>query len=56
MLTDTTGNVNTNKTLNTYQYVTLAGQDWNPATTNTQIWIFDNVVTVYEKSMRLEIE
>jgi hypothetical protein len=48
--------VDPNKANNTWQYVTLAGQDWNDATTDTQIWIFDNVVTVYEKSMRLEIE
>ncbi len=37
------------------QFVNLAGQDWNPVMP-TQIWIFDNVVTVYEKSMRLEVE
>jgi hypothetical protein len=37
------------------QLVTLAGQDWQVNAGNTRVWIFDNIVNVYEKSMPLEI-
>ncbi len=37
------------------QKATLAGADWD-TTIQPQIWMFDNIVTVYEKNMRLEIE
>ena len=37
------------------QYVTLAGADWNPNTTSNQAWLFDNLIAVYEKNMRLEL-
>lgn len=40
----------------TGQNVTLAGQDWTVVRQNTQVWIFDNIVSVYEKSMPLELE
>jgi hypothetical protein len=56
VLTDNLNQVNSNKALNTFQNVTLAGADWNPNTTLTEIWMFDNIVTVYEKNMRLEVE
>jgi hypothetical protein len=39
----------------TAQNVTLAGQDWSVPQANTQAWVFDNIVNVYEKSMPLEI-
>lgn len=39
-----------------FQQVTLAGADWDPNIGNSQIWMFDNIVTVYEKNMRLEVE
>jgi hypothetical protein len=47
--------INTAVSPNT-QFVTLAGADWNPNTTNTTAWIFDNVIAVYEKNMRLELD
>lgn len=37
------------------QSVTLAGADWDPNTTNTTAFLIDNVVTVYEKRMSLEL-
>ena len=42
------------------QYVTLAGPDWNSQgltapNGTTQAWLFDGVIAVYEKNMRLEI-
>ncbi len=40
----------------TSQRITLAGHDWNIPHTSTRAWIFDNIVSVYEKNMPLEIE
>jgi type II secretory pathway pseudopilin PulG len=38
------------------QLVTLAGQDWQVNAGQTKVWIFDNIVSVYEKSLPLELE
>jgi hypothetical protein len=39
----------------TIQYVTLHGPDWNViASPNVSAWIFDGVIGVYEKNIRLE--
>jgi hypothetical protein len=40
----------------TSQRVTLSGTDWILPHTSTQAWIFDNIVSVYEKSLPLEIQ
>ncbi|MBI3838069.1 MAG: hypothetical protein HY288_09065, partial [Planctomycetia bacterium] len=37
------------------QYVTVAGPDWNVPANATAAWVFETVVAVYEKNMRLEI-
>ncbi len=46
----------------TAQFVTLSGPDWpvlppqsNNSANTTTAWLFDNIVTVYEKNMRLEV-
>lgn len=36
------------------QFATISGPDWNPGITNTQAWIFDGVIAVYEKNYGLE--
>ena len=57
VMTDSAGVVDPDPANNIFQNVTLAGPDWNIATgSSTQIWMFDNIVTVYEKNMRLEVE
>ncbi len=39
------------------QQVTLAGRDWNPlANTKREAFLFENIVSVYEKHIRLELE
>jgi hypothetical protein len=41
------------------QRITIAGQDWPVQVTAAdpvQVWIFDNIVNVYEKSMPLQIQ
>jgi hypothetical protein len=41
------------------QRITIAGQDWpvaSPAASPVQVWIFDNIVNVYEKSMPLQLQ
>ncbi len=38
------------------QQVTLAGHDWNISNVNSRAWIFDNIVSVYEKNLPLEFE
>jgi hypothetical protein len=45
------------------QNLTLAGPDWDPAITTSGVpntpataWLFDGVIAVYEKNMRLEVE
>ncbi len=38
------------------QSVTLAGPDWSMAATNPTAWMFEGIISVYEKNMRLEIE
>ena len=37
------------------QSATLAGPDWNIPAANTTIYLFVNLIAVYEKNMRLEI-
>jgi hypothetical protein len=37
------------------QYVTLHGPDWNPSLSTTA-WLFDGIVSVYEKNIRLEVK
>ena len=36
------------------QRLTLSGQDWKVNAGNTSVWMFDNIVSVYEKSLPLE--
>jgi hypothetical protein len=38
------------------QDITLAGADWNPLIAPIDAWLFDGVIAVYEKNMRLELE
>lgn len=38
------------------QRVTVTGSDWNSTAANSEAWIFDNIVNVYEKQMPLEIQ
>ena len=40
--------------IGTTQNVTLTGPDWD-TNLNTQAWIFDGVIAVFEKNMRLEL-
>ncbi len=40
---------------NMSQLVTLAGPDWSPTTTNTTVYLIDNIVTVYEKHLNLKL-
>ncbi len=37
------------------QTITIAGSDWNATQNNTEAWIFENIVNVYEKQLPLEI-
>jgi hypothetical protein len=38
------------------QEITLAGRDWIPIAANTNVWLFERVIAVFEKNMQLEIE
>ena len=38
------------------QNVTLQGPDWLPTAANTTAWLFDNVIAVFEKNLKLEIQ
>jgi hypothetical protein len=39
------------------QFVTLAGRDWDTTVTPPHYaFLFDGVIAVYEKNMRLELE
>jgi hypothetical protein len=38
------------------QYASLAGPDWMPTAAQTQLWLIDNVIAVYEKNMKLDLQ